>query len=76
MIMCLAIPGKILEINNDSATIEFDGFKRDVSLLLLERAKVGDYVIVHAGFAIQRLDESTAMDSLNMFREVLGRFDE
>lgn len=74
--MCLAIPGKILEINNDSATIEFDGFKRDVSLLLLERAKVGDYVIVHAGFAIQRLDESTAMDSLNMFREVLGRFDE
>jgi hydrogenase expression/formation protein HypC len=76
MIMCLAIPCKILEIQNDSGTIEFAGVKRKISLLFVEDAKVGDYVIVHAGFAIHRIDESTALESLSMLRQGLGLFDE
>ena len=58
--MCLAIPSKIIKIENNMATIDVDGVQREASLLLLEDAKVGEYVIVHAGFAIQKIDESAA----------------
>ena len=52
--MCLGIPAKIVSIENQMGTIDVDGTQREVSLLLQEDAKVGDYVIVHAGFAIQK----------------------
>ena len=56
--MCLAFPAKILEIKNSFlATIEHSGIKREASLMLLPDAKVGDYVLVHAGFAMQIVDE-------------------
>ena len=56
--MCLAFPAKILEIkNNFLATIEHSGIRREASLMLLPDAKVGDYVLVHAGFAMQIVDE-------------------
>ncbi|MDZ7832512.1 MAG: HypC/HybG/HupF family hydrogenase formation chaperone [Desulfobacterales bacterium] len=69
--MCLAIPSKIIDINTSSniATIDVDGVRREASLMLLEDARVGDYVIVHAGFAIQKLDEEAALESLNLLRE-------
>jgi hydrogenase expression/formation protein HypC len=51
------------------ATIDVDGVQREASLLLLEDAQVGEYVIVHAGFAIQKIDESAAQDTLNLLRE-------
>ena len=56
--MCLAFPAKIIEIKDSLATVERFGVKRDASLMLLPEAKIGDYVLVHAGFAMQVVDES------------------
>jgi hydrogenase expression/formation protein HypC len=67
--MCLAIPSRIVRIESDIATIDVEGIRRQASLMLLEDARVGDYVIVHAGFAIQKLDEQTAQESLQLLRE-------
>jgi hydrogenase expression/formation protein HypC len=53
------------------ATIDVDGVQREVSLLLLEDARVGEYVIVHAGFAIQRIDEAAAMETLSLLRQAV-----
>ena len=55
--MCLAFPAKVLEIDGDLATVERSGVKRAASLMLLPEAKVGDYILVHAGFAMQVIDE-------------------
>ena len=74
--MCLAIPSKIVEIENHVGTIDVDGVKRKVSLLLLEDPMVGDYVIVHAGFAIHKIDEATALESLKILREAAILLDE
>jgi len=70
--MCLAIPSKIVKIENNMATIDVDGVKRDASLLLLDEPKVGDYVIVHAGFAIHKIDEADALESLKLLREAVS----
>lgn len=67
--MCLAIPSKIIKIENNVGTVDVDGIRRQASLLLLEDVKVGDYVIVHAGFALHKIDESEAMESLKILRE-------
>ena len=67
--MCLAIPSKIIDICANIATIDVDGVRRQASLMLVEDAQVGDYVIVHAGYAIQKLDEDAAMESLALLRE-------
>jgi len=67
--MCLAIPSKITHIENNMATIDVDGVRREASLLLLEDATVGDYVIVHAGFAIHKIDEAAAMETLQFLKE-------
>jgi len=73
--MCLAIPAKIITIENTVATIDVEGTERQVSLLLLEDAAVGDYVVVHAGFAIQKIDEEAAMESLKVLREMASLVD-
>ncbi len=67
--MCLAIPSQVVKIENNIATIEIDGVRRDASLLLLDDVEVGDYVIVHAGFAIHKIDVETALQSLAFLRE-------
>ena len=67
--MCLAIPSKIVKIENNIAIIDVDGVQREASLMLLEAPKVGDYVIVHAGFAINKINEEDAMESLKLLRE-------
>jgi hydrogenase expression/formation protein HypC len=54
------------------ATIDVEGVQREASLLLLEDARVGDYVIVHAGFAIQKLDEAAARQTLDLLREAIA----
>jgi hydrogenase expression/formation protein HypC len=74
--MCLAIPSRIERIKDNIAVIDVDGLKRTVSLLLLEDAKVGDYVIVHAGFALHKIDESVAMESLKILREASSLLEE
>jgi len=67
--MCLAIPSRVIKIENDMAVIDVDGVRREASLLLLEDPQVGDWVIVHAGFAIQKIDEIAARESLDILRE-------
>lgn len=74
--MCLAIPSKITKIENGMGTIDVDGVQRKTSLLLVEDARVGDYVIVHAGFALHKIDEKAAMESLNMLKEAAAFVDE
>jgi len=66
--MCLAIPSKIVKIDNGVGTIDVDGVQRTASLLLVEGAAVGDYVIVHAGFALHKIDEADAMESLRILK--------
>jgi hydrogenase expression/formation protein HypC len=70
--MCLAIPSRIIKIQDNMATIDVEGVQRQASLLLLEDARVGDYVIVHAGFAIQKLDEASAQETLDLLREAIA----
>ena len=60
--MCLAFPAKIVDIKDSLATVERSGVKRDASLMLLPDAKVGDYVLIHAGFAMQIVDEQEVQD--------------
>ena len=67
--MCLAIPSKIVKIENNMATIDVDGVKREASLLMVENPVVGEYVIVHAGFAISKINEEDALESLKLMRE-------
>ncbi|MEW6110388.1 MAG: HypC/HybG/HupF family hydrogenase formation chaperone [Nitrospirota bacterium] len=70
--MCLAIPSKVINIDNLIATVDVYGARRDISLLLMpEEVAVGDYVLVHAGFAIQKVQEDIAHESLNLIKQVL-----
>jgi hydrogenase expression/formation protein HypC len=69
--MCLAVPGRILSIDEDQvANVDFGGIERPVNVSLVD-VQVGDYVIVHAGYAIQVLAEEDALRSLEMFRQIL-----
>ncbi|MCM8789556.1 MAG: HypC/HybG/HupF family hydrogenase formation chaperone [Candidatus Omnitrophica bacterium] len=69
--MCLAIPMKIIEINGKKALVEADGLKYMANLEFLSDVRVGDYVIIHAGFAIQKLDAKAAKETLAIFKEIL-----
>ncbi|MFZ5639347.1 MAG: HypC/HybG/HupF family hydrogenase formation chaperone [Bacillota bacterium] len=70
--MCLAVPGKIVRILNElAARVDLAGVEREVSLELVPEAREGDYVLVHAGFAIQVIDEEEAQKSLELFKELM-----
>lgn len=69
--MCLAVPAKVLKVEGDVADVDFGGVVRQANVSLVD-AKVGEYVIVHAGYAIQTLDREEAEETLDMFREILG----
>lgn len=68
--MCLAVPLRIVRIEGDMAEVELSGVLRQVSLVLTPEAQVGDYVLVHTGFAISRLDEREAQETLALFAEI------
>ncbi len=69
--MCYAIPAKVIEIRGDMGVVDFgNGVRREVLLGLVD-VKVGDYVLVHAGYAIKVLDEESALEILKEFEEVL-----
>jgi hydrogenase expression/formation protein HypC len=69
--MCLAIPAKVKSINEDKAKVDFgEGVLREVNITLVN-ARVGDYVLVHAGYAIQVLDEEEALETLRLWNEIL-----
>ena len=76
--MCLAIPGKVLEIDRSGSpvmgTVSFGGTQKKVCLEWLPEVKVGDYVIVHVGFALSTVDEQEALETLKMFKE-MGELD-
>lgn len=69
--MCLAIPSKVILIDDLLATVDINGARASVSLMLMpEEVCIGDYVLVHAGFAIQRVEEAVAMDALALLKEM------
>ena len=72
--MCLAIPAKIIEINGSNAKVDFGGTFRDVNISLVD-AKENDYVLVHAGYAIQVMDEKEANETLKLWEEMLNQND-
>jgi len=74
--MCLAIPARVVEINGDTAKVDFGaGTVRDVNISLVE-ARVGEYVIVHAGYAIEVLDQKAAEETLALWNEILNKYEE
>ncbi len=70
--MCLGIPMKVIKINDGLGIVELGGVRREISLQLVEDIKIGDYVIIHAGFAIQKLNEEEAEETLSLLREIAG----
>ncbi len=72
--MCLAIPGKVIEIDTTMqpamGKVSFGGVKKDVCLELVPDVKVGQYVIVHVGFALNTLDEEEALETLKLFEQM------
>lgn len=75
--MCLAVPLKVLSVNHPVATVDIYGATREVSLLLLpDDIRVGDYVLVHAGFAIQKIDEDAARETLDLLDEMARTLDQ
>jgi hydrogenase expression/formation protein HypC len=70
--MCLAIPGKIVKINDDStsALVDFDGLQQNVIIALLMNPQVGNYVIVHAGYAIEQMNEKEALEAIEQWKEI------
>ncbi len=68
--MCLAIPVRVQEVEGSEAVVEIGGVRRRISLALTPEAKTGQYVLVHAGFAISVLDEKEAQETLKLFEEM------
>jgi hydrogenase expression/formation protein HypC len=69
--MCVGVPMQVISIEGDQAMTEVDGVKREASLMLLDQdVVVGDFVIIHAGFAISKLDQEDARETLALMREV------
>ncbi|MHC1604905.1 MAG: HypC/HybG/HupF family hydrogenase formation chaperone [Candidatus Methanofastidiosia archaeon] len=67
--MCLAIPGKIIDKKGNLGIVDYDGARIDVRLDLVD-AEIGDYVIVHTGFAIEKLSEESAKESIELWRQI------
>jgi hydrogenase expression/formation protein HypC len=70
--MCLGVPAKVLSVNGDMALVKIGEVEYNASLALLENVRVGDYVILHAGFAIEKVDEAEAKETERLFREIEG----
>ena len=69
--MCLAVPMKVTEIVDETAICEIDGVRREGSLMMLDGVEVGDYVLLHAGFAIEKIDPEEALKTIELLREAL-----
>jgi len=75
--MCLAIPGKIIEfvdVENQIAKVEVGGVKRNINIGMLDETRIGDYVLIHVGFAMSKIDEREAEETLRLLQE-LGSFE-
>lgn len=65
--MCWSVPGKITEVKGNTAKVEISGVKREVAMDLIDAPRVGEYVLIHAGYAIQRVDEESAKFTMDFF---------
>ncbi len=68
--MCLAIPARVIEISEDEGRVELGGVVRGASFMLLPDAEVGDYVLLHAGYALQKVDEAEAEETIRLLAEI------
>jgi hydrogenase expression/formation protein HypC len=68
--MCLGVPGRVVSIEGDLAEVDFGGIRRTVSLLICPDVHEGEYVLVHVGFAIQKLEQEEALETLSLFEEI------
>jgi hydrogenase expression/formation protein HypC len=68
--MCLAVPARVIEINEGAGLVELAGVIREVSFMLLPEVRVGDYVLLHAGYALQKVDEADAQETIRLLAEI------
>jgi hydrogenase expression/formation protein HypC len=68
--MCLAIPVKITKLEGTAAEVDMGGVKRDADMRFVDNVQVGDYVLIHAGFAIEKIDEKQARETLELLKDV------
>ncbi|MBH0240733.1 HypC/HybG/HupF family hydrogenase formation chaperone [Helicobacter pylori] len=75
--MCLAIPSKVIAINDNVALLETLGVQREASLDLMgESVKVGDYVLLHIGYVMSKIDEEEALESIELYQEMIAKMNE
>ncbi|GAA8723421.1 HypC/HybG/HupF family hydrogenase formation chaperone [Helicobacter pylori] len=75
--MCLAIPSKVIAINNNVALLETLGVQREASLDLMgESVKVGDYVLLHIGYVMSKIDEKEALESIALYQEMIAKMNQ
>jgi len=67
--MCIAVPMKVIEINEDMGVVEGNGVKREVGIMLLENLRIDDWVLIHAGFAISKINQEEAEETLALLKE-------
>ena len=67
--MCIAVPMKVVEINGNMGVVEHSGVKREVGLMLMDDAQLGDWVLIHAGFAISKLNQEEAEETLSLLKQ-------
>ncbi len=70
--MCFAVPGRVTDVDGNYATVDFGGARRRVNIILLEDIRVGEYVLVHVGYAIQKVSPQDAQESIKLWNEILG----
>ena len=68
--MCLAVPMKLLKVEGETGNVGLGGIVKEVSLALINDIKIGDYVLIHAGYAIQKIDEEDALETIAIFKEM------
>jgi hydrogenase expression/formation protein HypC len=68
--MCIAVPMKVLKVDGDFGDAELGGIIKEVSIILIDDVKVGDYVLVHAGYAIQKIDENEALETISFLKKL------
>ena len=74
--MCLAVPGKVIEIDEAMALVDFNGVQREVVIGLCPNVELGSYVVVHAGYAIETVDEVEALKSIELWKEMIEKEEE
>ena len=74
--MCLGIPMKVIKVEGDRGIVEIGGVRREASFQLLEDVKVGEYVLIHAGYAINKIDEEEAKKTLSLLLEIAAQSEE